>query len=83
MINVDNDIISHMIIMLAQLNKTFETGIAGPYLAGGGATAVEKVPFLRAGALFPMPNHHHHGALLKLGVPPPPSNFRLRTVMHR
>ena len=61
---------------------------SGPYLAGGGQGSsspppviVEKVPFLRAGALFLMPNHHQQGALLNLGLPPPPSNSRLRTAM--
>ena len=43
--------------------------------SGGGAAAppviVEKVPFLRAGALFLMSNHNHQqGALLNLGLPP-------------
>ena len=42
----------------------------GPYLAGGEGSCPpgnhgEKVPFLRAGA-------HQQGALLNLGLPPPP-----------
>ena len=55
---------------------------SGPYLVcvcvGGGRgqlpppppVIVEKVPFLRAGALFLMPNiHQQQGALLNLGLP--------------
>ena len=42
----------------------------------------EQVPFLRAGALFLIPNHQQQqGAPLNLGLPPPPSHFRLCTAM--
>ena len=51
--------------------------------SGGGQlppVIVGEVPFLRAGALFLMPIHHHQqGALLNLGLPP--RNFRLFTAM--
>ena len=60
------------------------TGLPRPSGGGGGSCPPgnrgKKVPFLRAGALFLMPNHQQQqGALLNLGLPP--SNFRLRTAM--
>ena len=46
---------------------------AVPSAGGGGVIVGGKVPFLRAGALFLMPNHaHHQQGALNLGLPPPP-----------
>ena len=56
------------------INILILTGIKGVsinYRAAASPVIVKKVPFLRAGALFLMPNHHQQqGALLNLWLPP-------------